>query len=143
MKKGILISLLLSIAFSCNKIVTGETLSQPDIKYIKSLHLLDDNEEIYKFYSEFKMKNAGNFFTNMRIATYWIDPRNDKKNKISYAFYKEIKSIDTVYNAGVTYSPYLLVTKRNGDSFKVYVNGEKDEIKSFFEEAINTWHKNE
>jgi len=125
--------------FSCNKIENTNTLDKSDIKYINELGLLNQGENINKFYSEFKTRNAGNFFTNKRIATYWIDPRNSKKNQKSFAFYSDIISIDTVYNAGTTYSPYMLVTKNNGESFKVSVNGSKMEIKSFFDDALNLW----
>ena len=127
------------LIFSCNYIGKESGLNANDIKYIQSMGLLDKNEKIYKFYSEFRTKNAGNFFTDKRIATYWIDERNTEKNEISYAFYADIKSIDTIYNAGVTYSPYLLVTKKDDTQFKVSVNGKREAIKAFFAEAIQQW----
>lgn len=128
------------VFFSCsNHIETGSSLSRSDIEYIKKLKLLNEDEKIYKFYSEYKNKVAGNFFTNKRLATYWIDERNKEKDEISFAFYPDIKSIDTIYDAGLTYSPYMLVTKRDNSKFKVSVNGEKKDIKSFFEEALKQW----
>lgn len=139
--RQIFIIFMLSFLFSCNHIQTGDTLSSADIQYIENLHLLDQNEKIYKFYSEYKKRVAGNFFTNKRIAKYWIDERDKSKNQISFAFYPDIKSIDTVYNAGATYSPYMLVTKLDGTQFKVSVNGKRDEIKSFFEDAIKQWQE--
>lgn len=139
MKRKILIGSLLCAIFSCNKIETSDTLSKSDIKYLEKLQLLDRDEKIYKFYSEFNFEHAGNFYTNKRIASYWIDSRNSKKNMLNYAYYRDIKSIDTIYNAGATYSPYMLITDNNGKSFKVSVNGKKDEIKSFFEGSINQW----
>jgi hypothetical protein len=127
---------------SCNHIETGDTLKESDIKYIRNLRLLDSDEKIYKFYAEFKKDRAGNFFTNKRITTYWIDIRYKEKNEVSFAFYPEIKSIDTVFDAGKTYLPYLLITKSDNTQFKVVVNGKKDAIKSFFEEALKLWSKN-
>ncbi len=134
-------SFMLSFLFSCNHIVTGNNLSKSDIEYIQSLKLLDNDEKVYKFYSEFKKRNAGNFFTDKRIAKYWIDERDKEKNQLTFAFYKDIKSIDTVYNAGATYSPYMLVTKLDSTTFKVSVYGKKEEIKSFFEDALKTWQQ--
>lgn len=125
MKKYYIVILALFTLISCNKIETNQTLDKEDIKYIKSLNLLTDGENIYKFYSEYKKDVAGNFYTDRRIATYWIDERNSKKNEINYAYYKEIKKIDTVFNTGVSYSPYILVTKTNGMTFKVSVDGDK------------------
>jgi hypothetical protein len=139
--KKVILYFMLSFLFSCNHIETGNSLSKSDIEYIQSLKLLDNGENIYKYYSEFNKKNAGNFFTNKRIAKYWIDERDNEKNQLVFALYKDIKSIDTVYNAGTTYSPYMLVTKFDNTAFKVSVNGKRDEIKSFFEDALNTWQQ--
>lgn len=136
-----LFTIILFAAFSCNKIETQQTLNQDDINFIKSLKLLDDNETIYRFYSESKNEIAGNFFTDQRIATYWIDQRNSTKDNINFAYYKDIAKIDTIFNAGLTYSPYILVTKRNGSKFKVSVDGKKNEIKSFFEDVLKEWRR--
>lgn len=132
---------MIPLLFSCNHIVPGDSLSRSDIEYIQGLGLLDKGEKIYKFYSEFKKKNAGNFFTDKRIAMYWIDGRNKEKNQISFAFYQDIKSIDTVYYAGATYTPYMLVKKTDSSQFKVSVDGKKEEVKSFFDDALKQWQK--
>ncbi|MFH6988958.1 hypothetical protein ACHRVW_14540 [Flavobacterium collinsii] len=137
-KYPILILIMLSL-ISCNKSETNQTLNKEDIKFIKSLNLLADSEHIYKFYSEYKKNVAGNFFTNRRIATYWIDERNSKKNEINYAYYNEIEKIDAVLNAGASYTPYILITKINGKTFKVSVDGDKKEIKAFIEGALREW----
>ena len=136
------ILLIILIFFTaCHKIETGDSLSKTDINRIQSLHLLDSNEKIYKFYSEYKTTVAGNFFTNKRMARYWIDERDNLKNEISSAFYSDLQSIDTVYYAGLTYCPYMRVTKKDGRQFKVCVEGKRKEIKSFFEDALNLWTK--
>ena len=134
-------TLVLLLLISCNKIENGKTLDKKDIEFIKSLGLLEDDELIYGFYSQFKNSVAGNFFTNKRVASYWIDKRNSKRNIVKFAYYNEIIKIDTVYNVGVTYSPYLLVTKANDSTFNVSVDGEKEEIKAFYEGIIREWKK--
>jgi len=135
------VTFILLLLISCNKIENSKTLDKKDIEYIKSLGLLQDDELIYGFYSQFKNSVAGNFFTNKRVASYWIDKRNANKNEVKFAYYNEIIKIDTVYNVGVTYSPYLLVTKTNDSTFKVSVDGKKEEIKAFYEGAIREWKK--
>ncbi len=135
------IGVFIFLLSACNRIESGKELNESDIKYIQGLGLLDENETIYNFYSEYKKRNAGNFFTDRRIATYWIDERNKEKNELSFAFYKDIVSIDTVYNAGLTFSPYILVKKSNNQQFKVSVGGSRDQIKSFFEEAMKQWNE--
>ncbi len=135
------ITLILLLLISCNKIENSKTLDKKDIEYIKSLGLLEDNETIYGFYSQFKNSVAGNFFTNQRLASYWIDKRNSKRNIVKFAYYNEIIKIDTVYKVGVTYCPYMLIKKANDSTFKVYVNGEKVEIKAFFDGVIREWKR--
>ena len=78
------------------------------------------------------------------MATYWIDPHNKSKDKVSFAFYPDIKSVDTIYYAGLAYCPYLLVTKKDNSRFKVLVEGSRQQLKTFFETALNEWrqHKN-
>jgi hypothetical protein len=136
------ISLVLFFLLSCNRIETGSTLRKSDIEYIEKLGLLDRDEKIYKFYSEFKKEKAGNFFTNKRIAVYWIDDRHKEKNEISFAFYPDIKSIDTVYNPGSSYCPYMLITKLDSTQFKVCADGKREEVKPFFEETMKLWLEN-
>jgi hypothetical protein len=140
MTRFITTTFLFLVLFSCNKIETGQTLTKTDIVRIQNLKLLDSGETIIKFYSEYKKSVAGNFFTDKRMASYWADERDSTKNSWASAYYSEIKSIDTVFYAGATYCPYMLVTKTDNSTFKVCVDGKREEIKSFFEEAINKWH---
>jgi len=136
---SVIFILLLFSSCRHNPIETGDSLSKADIAYIQGLQLLDKGEIIYKFYSEASKKEAGNLFTNKRIATYWMDKRNSQKSQISFAFYPDIQSIDTVYYAGLTYCPYMLVTKKDSTKFKVSVAGSHRQIKAFFEDALRQW----
>ncbi len=146
-KSFLLIGVLFTLvpAAGCtNKIETGDSLNKTDKDYINSLIPLDKDEKIYKFYSEYKLKNAGNFYTNKRIAEYWIDPDNRSKDKIQSAFYKDIESIDTVYDVDFSYCPYMAVTKIKGDTaetFDVCFEGKKDELKIVFGKAVELWKK--
>jgi hypothetical protein len=142
MRKAIGFLVLTVLFVACgNEIETADTLNKQDYDRLHSLNLLDTNERIYKFYSEFKKSVAGNFYTDKRLASYWLDEYDKSKNKIEFAFYKDILSIDTVYNAGLTYSPYMKITKKDFTSFKVCVEGSKQEITDFFNDAISKWEQ--
>jgi len=65
--------LLTLFLVSCNGIETGDSLSSKDFQRFRSLHLIENGERLYKFYSEFKKSVAGNFYTDRRMASYWID----------------------------------------------------------------------
>ena len=133
------IFLTIIVFTSCEKIRKGTELSKKETAYLHQLGLLDPSEHIFKFYSNFKFKNAGNFFTDKRIAKYWIDKHDSSETEIAYAYYEDIASIDSTTNVPATYCPYLLVTKKDSTTFKVYVNGKKPVVKAFFEEAIATF----
>src|SRR5258708_37521427 len=128
-------ALLIILFLSCNHIETGNTLGRSDVQYIEKLGLLEPGEKIHKFYSQYKNKNAGNFFTDKRMAKYWIDEKDKGKNEFSFAFYPDIASIDTFYYVVLTYCPYMLVTRLDGTQFKVCVEGSREDLKSFFEVA--------
>lgn len=91
------------------------------------------------FILEYKKNVAGNFFSDKRLANYWLDDRDKSKDKTVFAYYADIKEIDTIFYAGATYSQYMLVTKTDDSQFKVYVDGKRNEIKAFFEEALSIW----
>lgn len=134
---------LLFILLSCSnqKIETGQTLKKETADIIRSLGLLGDSEQIIQFYSNYEQSKAGSFFTNKRIAHYWLDDNDKNKNDTSYAFYPDIVAIDTTVTVPDTYAPYLTVTKKDSSQFRLFVEGRKSEIRAFFEEAILTWKK--
>lgn len=137
-----LFALLLFCSSCDNKIETADTLKKQDFDRFYALKLLDTNERLYKFYSEFKNSVAGNFYSDKRLASYWLDERDTSKNKVEYAFYKDILKIDTVYYAGSTYCPYMRITRTDNTSFKVCVDGKRQEITDFFNDAITKWKQN-
>lgn len=124
---------------SCNKITSGDNLTKSDIQKIKELGILNDDERIIKFYSEYKNNVAGNFYTDKRVASYWQDENHKTKNEINSAFYEDVLRMDTVAYAGVTYSPYLNVIRKDSTTFKVHFDGEKTEIQKIFKEVISIW----
>lgn len=128
---------------SCNRIESGDQLSPTDHARIEKLYELDSNETIIHFYSEFKNSVAGNFYTEKRVASYWLDEDDESKNEINSAYYADIKQIDTVVYAGVTYSPYFKITKENNSSFKVCFDGEKSEIRAIFKDVLTRWKNND
>jgi|SRR5688572_7521710 len=132
---------IFAIFISCQNIETGDTLKKETVNHIKSLGLLDENEKILKFYSNFKKEKAGNFFTNKRIAHYWLDDHDDSKTDVSFAYYQDIRSIDTTFTVYDFDIPYMTVEKKDSTTFRVYIDGTVEQRKAFFEEAINIWKK--
>ncbi|BAV06991.1 hypothetical protein SAMN05421788_102381 [Filimonas lacunae] len=117
----------------------GDELKNTDIKRMRALHLLDEKECVIRFYSEYENKYAGNFYTDKRIASYWIDPGNASKNKVFSALYTEVKSLDTVYDAGLTYCSYIRVTRKDGTIFQVCAGERRNDVSLFFEGVFKQW----
>ncbi len=134
---------LIPILLSCSsqKIESGQTLKKETTDLIRSLGLLSDSEQVIQYYSNFEQSKAGSFYTNKRIAHYWLDDTDKRKNDTSYAFYQDILEIDTLLTVPDTFAPYLTVTKKDSSQFRLYVDGSKSEIRAFFAEAIRTWKK--
>src|SRR5690349_24302230 len=124
-KRGCACIALLIVLTSCSyQTRKGDELSVSQLNYIKSLGLLED-EEIILFDTQTSLKTSGNFITNKRLATYWIDSRDSSKNSIESAFYSEIDSIKTQdLTRALTYASFLRIAKNDGSSFKVYVDGD-------------------
>ena len=138
MNNLVLLAVVVLLA-GCNGIQTGDSLSKKDFQRFRSLNLIGDGERLFKFYSEYKKSVAGNFYTDRRLASYWIDERDSTKNSTQFAYYEDIIRIDTCYNAGLTYAPFMLVTRKDSSTFKVCADGSKEEIAAFFNGAISKW----
>ena len=144
---SILLFVLTLNFYSCgDAIKKGDQLTQEDFKYIKSLGILDDGEEILLFDSQGGLggkRNSGNFITKKRLATYWIDEHDIQNNVVESAIYPEIDTIITKdLSKSVTYASYLEIRTKDKRNFRVNVDGEKAELEKFFNLANELWRKN-
>lgn len=138
-KSSILSALVLFfIAGSCNSIQTGNTLSKKTTQLISSLGMLDKNEQIIFFYSNYKKSKAGSFITNKRIGHYWLGALKEKSDT-SFALYSDIVAIDTVPVVADLDCPYMQVRKNDSTVFRAYVNGSPQQKTDFFKKAIELW----
>lgn len=137
--KNIFIILLLSVlAYQCSPgVLKGKDLTKDDIEYIKSLGILEENEEIIKFSSSFRKKISGNFYTDRRIASYWQYDKSPKDNYIKSAKYTDIKSVELKHGDGFEHAPSIIVNLKNGNSFEVYFDCENDQFDKIFQEVKN------
>jgi len=135
------------VVLSCDKdLDTGDDLSTQDKEFIKGLGILDKDESIILFDSQgggFNgLRTSGNFFTDKRIASYWIDDRDTTKTNIDFAFYTDI---DTIWRypkfKSLTLASYLEVHRRNGTNFKVYVSADSTTTWDFFNRALLEWSR--
>ncbi|OMP79965.1 hypothetical protein BW716_07040 [[Flexibacter] sp. ATCC 35208] len=114
-------------------------ISERLIQRLKDLHLLDEDETIYQFYSNYRKRIAGNFVSSKRVATYYIDDRSKSKDEIAFAYYENIRTMDTLYRSAQVGTPHLLVTTYDHKLIKVYVDGSRATVQSFFDKALEQW----
>ena len=143
LSKNLILTILTTgtILSSCDHTLRkGTELSTADREYIKGLGLLDDNETIILFDQQSDFKTSGNFFTDKRLASYWIDKRDKTKSSADFSLYSDIDTILTKdLTRSLTYSSYLEVVMHDGGTFKVYVDGDSTEVRTFFDRAISEW----
>jgi len=124
---------------SCNRIEVGSDLSADELAFIRSVGLLDQGETVHRFYSNFKLRKAGSFFTNKRMAHYWLDGNDARQHQREYAFYPDITAVEPVYKVPDFDSPYLEVRTTGQATFRVYMNGSQQEMQLFYQEALAAW----
>jgi hypothetical protein len=138
---GVVIVLLALMVSSCSFERTRESnLTQEEITYLHDLKLLDDGERILMFESNGGLKGtktSGNFYTNARVASYWVDGKNDKINS---AFYSAIDSIKLIERTtSLTYASYLEIEDSSGHQFEVYIDADSARVWSFFQGCVDQW----
>lgn len=138
----ILFAMLCALSSCQPGVQKGTSISRNHLNYIKSLGLLVENENIILFDSQYKIRVSGNFFTDRRIAAYWMDERDTSKRHINYALYADIDSIKTHYAKASAGASSLEVFKSDGKKFSVYVKADSTETKYFFDGAIAKWKAN-
>ncbi|MCR9154428.1 MAG: hypothetical protein NXI09_09990 [Bacteroidetes bacterium] len=123
--------------FSCSQgPVDGAALSAKDRDFIERLGLCDAREEIILFDTQFDLRSSGNLITNKRLAAYWIEAEEEFSN-IDWAFYEDIDSLKVKdLSSSLSYASYLEVHRRGQASFRLYVDGDKEEEEVFFEKAL-------
>jgi hypothetical protein len=112
--------------FSCDLFRDHDKVENIDVSYLESLGLFSEGEKLIWFDSQLTQKLSGNFLSNKRLASYWIDKQNPES---SYQSYIMLEDVDSVYlvdkTRSISYSSHFVVFS-NGDSIKVYVD--KDSV---------------
>lgn len=138
-KKVTFLIFIFSSLISCSLIDSNRKLNDSDLRYIENLGLLNKEENVLYFSSSGSIKQSGNFITNKRIASYWIDKDTSKSYKES-AYYSDIIELDSINLTDAwTVNSYLIITKKDNSKFKVYIN--KDKYYKFSESAFDNWEK--
>lgn len=146
MRIAILVMVALILCWGCNSdVINGGQLSKSEIAYIQRLGILNEGEAIHLFTSQagFKgLEQAGNFFTDYRIAAYWIDDKRPEENVINYTFFEDVEKMTlTDLSTKISYSSYIEVLTYEGKTFKVYIDADSTATWGFYNDAVEVWQK--
>lgn len=134
--KKILFTLIGIVILNSCQFINDDKLTNDDINYIKKLDLLDEDEKIIWFDSQLTIKSSGNFLTNKRIASYWIDKYHKEKSHSTFTLLKDIDSIKLKnLSNSLTYSSYIEVFKQD-ESFKVYIGQDSIKVEEYYREVL-------
>ncbi len=118
-------------------------LSSSNVSYLKerrlkSINLLEEGETVLFFSSNMTTSTSGNFFTNKRVATYWI---YKGRNDINSSYYKDVE--DIAFETGT--DPYIsdlhkiTISVSDGSQFTLYLSGGAKDALEIFHELEKTW----
>lgn len=137
----ILIIIFTQLFISCGyeRVKSGDDLTTAQINHMQELGILDKGEEILYCSTNMNYNVSGNIITEKRIAHYWLDKEN---RNIESAYYDEI---DTIligkYGDSFESTSFYIVKKKNGKSFNVYFNWEKEDIDLVYQKVLEIWKK--
>ncbi|RTQ51507.1 hypothetical protein EJV47_06820 [Hymenobacter gummosus] len=124
---------------------SGADLSADELSQLQRLGVLASGETIRLFDSQDgfgRVRLAGNFFTDRRLAAYWIDQYHPSRTGIHSAFYP---AIDTIYfvpaQPAQFNAAFLEVRRRDGQRFNVYVGTDSTNAQHFFRAAFAEWQR--
>lgn len=146
MRNIAIVLLALIMCWGCNSgVKSGGQLSKSEIAYIQGLGILNEDETILLFSTQagFKgTKQAANFFTDKRIAAYWVDEKRPENNYINSALFQEVEKMNMIYFSNdPTYCSEIEIMTKHGNYFSVYVDADSAATWKFFNAAVEVWQQ--
>ncbi|MCC3160314.1 hypothetical protein LJ737_23960 [Hymenobacter sp. 15J16-1T3B] len=127
------------------RVQAGAELTAAELQRLRQLGLLAPGETVRLFDSQAGLRGsaqAGNFFTDRRLAAYWLEKDRPGRSSITYAYYPDV---DTLYGIDrsqtLTYASYLEVRCHDGRRFNVYVSADSAQTRRFFRAATAEWQR--
>lgn len=139
-KHIILLIITIMLLTGCGR-QSDSGLSSQEEAYLEALGLLSKDETVLFFDSSTKFERSGSFFTDQRVASYWLDLHTPAKSQKSSALYRDVANISLRYAADWTYAHDILIELEDGTSFHVYVSSDKDFANNFFKTLTSTWQQ--
>jgi hypothetical protein len=135
--------LLIFLLTGCGGYRSSSGVSRADRSYLTEIGLLDPGEKVLFFSSSMTVKTSGNFFTDRRVASYWLYGDDQEKRRKSSATYAEVADISIRYSDDPYWSEAhdVTVTLTNATAFHVYLSGNRRFAERFFRSLQAQWRQ--
>ncbi len=138
-----LISTFFLVVSCAWKAKNENNLTNKDLQFIRGLCILDSNETILLFETNggfSGLKQSGNFITNKRVASYWIE-KNLKE--LNFAFYSQIDSLKLKNKtAAATLASSITIFADDKTTFELYIDADSGRLNQFYDKTLEIWQKN-
>jgi len=100
------------------------------------------------FSSTYVIENAGSFFTNKKVAAYWIDRHHKEDTSIRSANYLDIKDIKIEYSSSWADATKIkiILKDRSGKTIDLYIEdifkhgkNKREKETLFYDELVEIW----
>ena len=138
-----LISIVILVVSCGWKAKNESNLTTKDLQFIRGLGILDSNETIILFATNggfYGLKQSGNFITNKRMVSYWIE--NNLKD-VNFAFYSQIDSLKlNNKTVAATLASSITIYSHDQTTFELYIDADSSRLNQFYDKTLEIWQKN-
>ncbi|WP_148707076.1 hypothetical protein [Marinobacter sp. F3R11] len=135
-------SILLSIGFfPSTMVVTGDSLWERDLRYLRNQEILAEDEDIIYFYSGgvLSIKEDGQFISEDYVTSYGMDPE-DGIVYSAFAAYEDIERVDVKWSTSLLEDTVITISDVYGNEFELWVSSESGGDKKFVKELKRLWN---
>ncbi len=133
--KFIACAVLIMVSVGCGRSTNTVGPVLPELeKHLVAIGLLDPQEAVLGFTTNHNDEEARAFFTNKRIAWYWLNEKDTTQNSKHSAYYPEISTASLTLSNRWDDAHFITIKTIGANEFNAYLGGSKEFAQSFFDE---------
>lgn len=123
-------------------VITGDTVWDRDIKYLREKEILGLEEEIVYFYSEgmWSIAEGGQFFSTENVTSYYQYP-DTGKYYLNYSSFSDISDIDVKWAETFWDITVVTISTTDDDPFDLWLSSESGGDRKFVDAMTEYWNK--
>jgi len=127
--------------FPSTMVVSGDSLWERDLLYLRNQEILAEDEDIIYFYSGgvLSIKEDGQFISKDYVTSYGMDP-DDGIVYSAFAAYEDIEAVDVQWSKSWLEDTVITISDIYGNEFELWVSSESGGDKKFVSELKRLWN---